>query len=50
VVQASPGSDAAARFVEIAERLVERVESQAREPELVVDRGGGKNRRLPVTR
>lgn len=50
VVQASPGSDAAAHFVAIAERLVERIESLAEEPALSVDRSGGTNRRLPVTR
>jgi ATP-binding protein involved in chromosome partitioning len=50
VVQASPASEVALHFVAIAERLVERVESLAAEPPLVVDRSGGTNRRLPVTR
>lgn len=50
VVQASPGSDIAAHFVAIAERIVERVDALEDDSTLVVDRSGGRNRRLPVTR
>jgi ATP-binding protein involved in chromosome partitioning len=50
VVQAAPGSAAAARFVEIARALAERLDGMDDAPDLEVDRGGGKNRRLPLTR
>lgn len=50
VVQASPGSPIAASFLQIAERLKERIDALEEEPGLDLDRSGGKNRRLPLTR
>jgi ATP-binding protein involved in chromosome partitioning len=50
VVQAAPTSPIAASFLRIAERLTELVEAMGEEPELELDRSGGKNRRLPLTR
>ena len=52
VVQAAPGSAIARAFIEIAERLVERVSTLNAEQQggLVIDRSGGVNRRLPIAR
>jgi ATP-binding protein involved in chromosome partitioning len=50
VVQASPGSDVSKVIVEIAERVLARVEAQEQEGPVPIDRSGGVNRRLPVTR
>jgi ATP-binding protein involved in chromosome partitioning len=50
IVQAAPGSKAAERFVEIARALADRLDALEEEPGLEVDRSGGKNRRLPLTR
>ena len=53
VVQAAPSSAIALAFVEVAERLAGRVTAQNVEREgasLVIDRSGGKNRHLPISR
>lgn len=52
VVQASPGSESAKAFAALAETLVERLEADNAQASgrLVIDRSGGVNRRLPVTR
>jgi ATP-binding protein involved in chromosome partitioning len=53
VVQAAPGSPIANSFVEVAERVVERLiemNDASGGAGLVIDRSGGKNRRLPVAR
>lgn len=51
VVQASPGSTIAQAFMELADRVVERAETVAGSaPSLEIDRSGGKNKHLPVTR
>ena len=52
VVQASPGSESAKAFAELAERLVEALdgENQRAGGALSIDRSGGVNRRLPVAR
>ncbi|MBI4954476.1 MAG: Mrp/NBP35 family ATP-binding protein [Myxococcales bacterium] len=52
VVQAAPSSSVARAFAAVAEQLVERVElaNGARQPTLTIDRSGGKNRHLPITR
>jgi ATP-binding protein involved in chromosome partitioning len=52
VVQASPGSAIAKAFVELADRLVERIEADnaGAGDGLVIDRSGGVNRRLPISR
>lgn len=51
VVQASPGSEAARVFIEVAERVIEEAERFAEEsPTLTIDRGGGTNRHLPIAR
>jgi ATP-binding protein involved in chromosome partitioning len=52
VVQAAPASPIAQTFVEIAEKLVERVSAlnAERQGGLVIDRSGGVNRRLPIAR
>jgi ATP-binding protein involved in chromosome partitioning len=51
VVKAEPGSATARAFVELAERLLERVNDAAPEAAAVsIDRSGGVNRHLPVQR
>ncbi len=52
VVQASPGSDIAKAFTDIAEKLLEAVDAAngATAGPLTIDRSGGANRRLPITR
>jgi ATP-binding protein involved in chromosome partitioning len=52
VVQAAPGSEIARAFIAVAERLVERAsaENSADGGDLVIDRSGGTNRHLPITR
>jgi ATP-binding protein involved in chromosome partitioning len=52
VVQAAPGSPIAQAFVQVAEKLVERVSqlNAERHGGLVIDRSGGVNRRLPIAR
>jgi ATP-binding protein involved in chromosome partitioning len=51
VVKAEPGSATARAFVEVAERLLERVNDAAPDAAAVsIDRSGGVNRHLPVQR
>jgi ATP-binding protein involved in chromosome partitioning len=51
IVQASPGSEVSKAFVAIADRLVERVHGAGKRAEAVpIDRSGGVNRRLPISR
>lgn len=52
LVQASPGSAMAKAFVEVADRLIERLDQDNRAAAggLVIDRSGGVNRHLPITR
>jgi ATP-binding protein involved in chromosome partitioning len=51
VVQASPGSEAARVFMEVAERVIEEAEALAHASQgPTIDRGGGSNRHLPITR
>jgi ATP-binding protein involved in chromosome partitioning len=50
VVQAAPESETAQAFVAIAAKLVESLQQGEPEPELLIDRSGGVNRRLPIAR
>ena len=51
VVQAAPGSEIANAFVAVAERLAERVAARSGAlGTLTIDRSGGVNRHLPITR
>ena len=52
VVQATPGAPIARAFMDVAEKLVERVSSlnSERGGGLTIDRSGGVNRRLPIAR
>lgn len=51
VVQAAPGSEIANAFVAVAERLVEQVTAESgQHGSLGIDRSGGTNRHLPITR
>ena len=51
VVQASPASPIAVAFQTLAAQVAERaVQARARQVPLTVDRSGGKNRHLPITR
>jgi ATP-binding protein involved in chromosome partitioning len=50
VVQAAPGSDTAKAFVAVAERLIEQLDTNEDQGVLTIDRSGGQNRRLPITR
>jgi ATP-binding protein involved in chromosome partitioning len=51
VVQAAPGSEIAGAFVAVADRLMERVAAQSvSDKGLVIDRGGGVNKHLPIAR
>lgn len=50
VVQASPGSAVSATFIQIAERLVEISAPTPETGGISIDRSGGTNRRLPITR
>ncbi len=52
VVQAAPGSKVARSFVEVAERLIERVNAgnTSDAGDLVIDRSGGVQKHLPITR
>jgi ATP-binding protein involved in chromosome partitioning len=52
VVQAAPGSPIANSFVQVAERVVERLieMNEAAGGGLIIDRSGGVNRRLPIAR
>jgi ATP-binding protein involved in chromosome partitioning len=50
VVEASPGSVAGKAFLDVAERLVETLRGQGAGDLLTIDRSGGVNRRLPISR
>jgi ATP-binding protein involved in chromosome partitioning len=50
VVQAAPESPTAQAFVAVAVKLVESLQQSEPEPELLIDRSGGVNRRLPIAR
>src|SRR5690606_36743246 len=53
VVQAAPESDIAARFLELADRVTEeihRANEAANGDTLNIDRSGGVNRHLPISR
>jgi ATP-binding protein involved in chromosome partitioning len=50
VVQAAPESETAQAFVAVATKLVESLQQGEPEPELLIDRSGGVNRRLPIAR
>ena len=50
VVEASPGSVAGKAFLDVAERLVEELRAQGGAGTVSIDRSGGVNRRLPVSR
>ena len=50
VVEAQPGSPAAQAFIEVAERLVDVLRSQGSTGTVSIDRSGGVNRRLPISR
>ena len=50
VVEAAPGSESAKAFVAVAERLVQRLEELAAPTAVSIDRSGGTNRHLPITR
>ena len=50
VVQAAPASETAQAFVAVATKLVENLEQSEPEAELLIDRSGGVNRRLPIAR
>jgi ATP-binding protein involved in chromosome partitioning len=50
IVEASPGSVAGKAFLSVAERLVEGLRAGSGGGSLVIDRSGGVNRRLPISR
>jgi ATP-binding protein involved in chromosome partitioning len=50
VVQAAPESETAQAFVAVATKLVENLGQSEPEGELLIDRSGGVNRRLPIAR
>ena len=50
VVQAAPESETAQAFVAVAMKLVENLGQHEPEAELLIDRSGGVNRRLPIAR
>jgi ATP-binding protein involved in chromosome partitioning len=50
LVEAQPGSAAGRAFIEVAERLVESLRGQGPSGTLSIDRSGGVNRRLPISR
>jgi ATP-binding protein involved in chromosome partitioning len=50
VVEAAPGSPAARAFVEVAERLIETLRTRDDAGVLQIDRSGGQNRHLPISR
>ncbi len=50
IVQAAPGSETARAFVSVAEALVDRLLAEEDPGVLSIDRSGGKNRHLPITR
>jgi len=50
VVQAAPESETALAFVAVATKLLENLGQSEPEAELLIDRSGGVNRRLPIAR
>ena len=50
VVQAAPESETAQAFVAVAAKLLENLGQNEPETELLIDRSGGVNRRLPIAR
>jgi ATP-binding protein involved in chromosome partitioning len=50
VVQAAPESETAKAFVAVATKLLENLGQSEPEAELLIDRSGGVNRRLPIAR
>ena len=50
LVEAQPGSVAGKAFMEVAERLVEELQDQGGAGAVSIDRSGGVNRRLPISR
>ena len=50
LVEAQPGSAAGRAFIEVAERLVEALKGQGPSGTVTIDRSGGVNRRLPISR
>lgn len=50
IVEAAPGSGVGKAFVEVAERLVEELRGRAGGGVVTIDRSGGTNRRLPISR
>ncbi len=50
LVEAQPGSVAAKAFMEVAERLVAELKDQGGAGAVSIDRSGGVNRRLPISR
>ena len=50
IVQAAPESPTAKAFVSVAEKLIEVLSSTENDGVLTIDRSGGQNRHLPITR
>jgi ATP-binding protein involved in chromosome partitioning len=50
LVEAQPGSAAGKAFIEVAERLLGEIRAQGGATTLSIDRSGGVNRRLPISR
>jgi ATP-binding protein involved in chromosome partitioning len=50
IVEAAPGSGAAKAFIEVAERLVGELRARGGGSAVTIDRSGGTNRRLPISR
>ena len=50
LVEAQPGSAAGQAFIEVAERLLGEIRAQGGAATLSIDRSGGVNRRLPISR
>jgi ATP-binding protein involved in chromosome partitioning len=50
LVEAQPGSLAGKAFVEVAERLLGEIRGTAGGGAIAIDRSGGQNRRLPISR
>jgi ATP-binding protein involved in chromosome partitioning len=50
LVEAAPGSVAGKAFIEVAERLVAELKDQGGAGAVSIDRSGGVNRRLPISR
>jgi ATP-binding protein involved in chromosome partitioning len=50
LVEAQPGSPAAKAFIDVAERLLGEIQAQAGVGTVAIDRTGGQNRRLPISR